>query len=1508
MDLIEKVAKGQLGHYRFTEDQIKFAFGVGLRSLSLPIAAGKSPTFSLMNRNLLKFPLSSFKKLLSRKPDKGVIFAGFIVNTIYPASLDPENRGSLNMLIDLIQSIESFFHPSNFGRWTHSLLKFIENLSYSVLNRWLNEQRGLVDYGEEYFLSKDEISAFVQTIVNVSYLSMFGKDPRLIGYVHTTFKYLAWLDPNAVFPGLLERIYPSLQTLTETLRTSSSLSTLCMIVGPLVSRENYPQGGKHVLPLLNLTLPGIDINDPQKSIISLYFASYLFLSIPLIDSTKSDEETDWGAISGDLSIPRDLEQENLLCKANTSGYEEWIAQYLNRSFSLFENMPEKENSPSDLSDSGLVLLFIASLDVICNQMSSELYEFTLETILRRAKEVNSNAIDQIGELCGTISRANPSLALSKFIPLCIKHIYLELEHGAGTSSTTYFMTNPPSDFTMNWYQNILSQILPGNGTEILKYIDQILALADKVLNQCKAYKAGNLGSRLIRNILNCLATIYLKRVKSHNQKTWNSEDFQNNHHLIWGKFPNPEDIQLEWHTPSQPEIEKSVEIFHKYIDICNNDLEAILDNDWEGERTHFFGPVIQSEWSNRFRRCVGLMDQVLTGSATFILTEADFDENSESDYFKLNTGVIFTDPKHPEYIKIKNKRLQSLKLLHRAFKYLVEHRKDDVHAFHFLIQVIENCLTFRGSTHEMKDANSNTYKWAKYSYTFSDSRKLLPRSIFGQKVLIHQIQRILYYSTNTPKCQEHRDLLHALVELSMYPYPKIRKLAQNSVKRSLKIIPKFKKDIYPRALDAIEAFKDEKDPIQLGQVTGALYLLKDCINNSKVINKWEFLPRLIITLLKAQKINDTSCQELIQKILLSLVYDGHPPYVTKGTGIPVKDYINESAEYGLVNLDKSLIEKAQANSKSKFELKQKGLETIISELIKILNEQSTTWRFTNMAGAFLQRFTTINSPISPQAVKSAFQQVIVEVHATRKMFYPICFDLLSKLKKRSLAITNSQIRGHYKKVQVTEPILNPDFNQKYLDSISKPINSKSIEDVPLIDNSKLGWFAWPKECPGYQTLSEGEKLAWPSVVPKEIQDCYDAIWETISSPEYIEKWITYLTQEVGKEKDSTFNTVHCKLFKAIFQIYGPKLLELFKPHIEKLVNTPTEAGCQKGLSELLAGLLRGSKHWSLSETSQLWEYVMPLLTQCLKKASVDTSGYWDKVLSYSTLNRDPRRIQPLIKLIFQELNPFIDIQGQIIEIATQLTGNHISSFDQYKYLNYVRIVNFGLSWKSYPWSRSLLDSCVLNLHHQFKSVRGCIALLMYELLQNRWHSGISVQQFLDNPSMIEDDSFGIVDSQHIDSVLDQVYTKIELYRSQHDPAQIEPSDYTNCCKTLINLILAATLGNQFRVLRPHFPKLCEKMFDMLDGHQDIELRAMISDVLRDVYRRHFYPNNTLQEFIVSLNNILKEGNWIKKVRVLYVYQPLVFNHLFNYFNRSEEFDNLVKGMLSSLLDDRIEVS
>lgn len=88
---------------------------------------------------------------------------------------------------------------------------------------------------------------------------MFAKDPTAMSYAQGALRALAMLDSSLIMPELLDRAYGGLEIVNETHRTTAVLSMLSGIARPLVTEKVWLGGQKHVVPLLELCIPGIDL-------------------------------------------------------------------------------------------------------------------------------------------------------------------------------------------------------------------------------------------------------------------------------------------------------------------------------------------------------------------------------------------------------------------------------------------------------------------------------------------------------------------------------------------------------------------------------------------------------------------------------------------------------------------------------------------------------------------------------------------------------------------------------------------------------------------------------------------------------------------------------------------------------------------------------------------------------------------------------------------------------------------------------------------------------------------------------------------------------------------------------------------------------------------------------------------------------------------------------------------------------------------------------------------------
>jgi proteasome activator subunit 4 len=88
---------------------------------------------------------------------------------------------------------------------------------------------------------------------------MFSKDLVSASLAQVALRGLAMLEPSLIMPQVVERAAEGLEVINETHRTTAVLSTLAVVALPLVNEKLWFGGQNHLLTLLDLALPGIDM-------------------------------------------------------------------------------------------------------------------------------------------------------------------------------------------------------------------------------------------------------------------------------------------------------------------------------------------------------------------------------------------------------------------------------------------------------------------------------------------------------------------------------------------------------------------------------------------------------------------------------------------------------------------------------------------------------------------------------------------------------------------------------------------------------------------------------------------------------------------------------------------------------------------------------------------------------------------------------------------------------------------------------------------------------------------------------------------------------------------------------------------------------------------------------------------------------------------------------------------------------------------------------------------------
>lgn len=286
----------------------------------------------------------------------------------------------LDHIIKLFKAIESFYHPSNSDRrWHGKLQQFLYKLPACYVKRLYRERHKNNIWSkrvpETHRLTDELTDKFVDALLPVVLTSMFNNAG--ISSAALAFRDLAFLRPEKVIPPLLERLYGSYESVTEPHRLLATINCMASVIPAMVrTSKSFPEGPNHVIPLLFNSLPGIDSNDMRKCITVFRFIATVAAHIRMKDySYLVDERSDLG------------QEQQQLC-LSTSQFEEFVLQFLDKSFVLIENTAS--------------LITFSSLDHETQLKSGEegiieaaISSVTLSILAQASPEIQAAALDRL---------------------------------------------------------------------------------------------------------------------------------------------------------------------------------------------------------------------------------------------------------------------------------------------------------------------------------------------------------------------------------------------------------------------------------------------------------------------------------------------------------------------------------------------------------------------------------------------------------------------------------------------------------------------------------------------------------------------------------------------------------------------------------------------------------------------------------------------------------------------------------------------------------------------------------------------------------------------------------------------------------------------------------------------------------------------------------------------------------------------------------------------------------
>ena len=253
-----------------------------------------------------------------------------------------------------ICAVSTLFHPSNQGRNSYTLSAFLNFLCSGFVKR--------LGRGVRAMRTADK-KAFLRLVLPLIKMSLTAKNDVIVLMAQSALRHLAWVAPQTVLEDMESFLLQALDphNLTQTHMAPAAMKALDILVQPFLHAKLLLPA---LLPrLLHLTLPGIDPNDPNKTIVTLRLYDTILQWTPIVDTSQfrfsdrpaADELeryrdcTDSREFSLDPECGEDKESEELV-KARDAmwdagpGLALWALEALDRVLYLFRSIGERSKN------------------------------------------------------------------------------------------------------------------------------------------------------------------------------------------------------------------------------------------------------------------------------------------------------------------------------------------------------------------------------------------------------------------------------------------------------------------------------------------------------------------------------------------------------------------------------------------------------------------------------------------------------------------------------------------------------------------------------------------------------------------------------------------------------------------------------------------------------------------------------------------------------------------------------------------------------------------------------------------------------------------------------------------------------------------------------------------------------------------------------------------------------------------------------------------------------------
>ncbi|CAF4684970.1 unnamed protein product [Rotaria sp. Silwood1] len=652
---------------------------------------------------------------------------------------------------------------------------------------------------------------------------------------------------------------------------------------------------------------------------------------------------------------------------------------------------------------------------------------------------------------------------------------------------------------------------------------------------------------------------------------------------------------------------------------------------------------------------------------------------------------------------------------------------------------------------------------------------------------------------------------------------------------------------------------------------GCLYILfgnNHCFLPTK--HSWTMMNKLWPLIVRRSYSKKISIERLIQDLKKQI----EKQFVT----IALIDNTNQTSEHAAIALWRPLepneIEIGIKIREKRHQTNIQSYNHLIDTLCSLLNDETSTWGQKKMAMSFLCLLLQKHVSIPSSCIETCLNFLIhdnieLRKHAVKAI---AAFCRLQKLPRIYVEKSLDEILKFNDQLQ---PGDRDDNLWITYNNYKLPELQTEWEETCFLDKRHHGYYQWRKLIK--YPINKRERYN-PDRMPKHVSIIFDRFLD--------KNFIVKLTKVIiFDEREIEFNKLRFLMYKGLFRNFGLAFVDNFIEQLYLLIREKIQEkyeGSHRAASEIIAGIIRGSKYWTLEMLDELWQKLTPFLTEVSNNLNQESYLHWGSCFRYCLNDTDPRRMCRPINFIYKLID----------QHSTAYTFNEAS---RWYLVQSLRVLQWRIPsiWCSiHEYAKELLD-------HSSKWIRERIAVIL------AMSFGLDLKLF-DGKSARHPNT-----DQFSERIRERLRQAIDIYESKplvnisgsSVELDVEARQALNLIETVIdlysNLFIQSHQPIKEGIIRL-FPYLCE-IQSIVTNDDGFKKRLSIA---RMSIGMAYLDAHHLETLIQQLEYVCKTVKWHARQAAIEFIQNLVFCNLFNSRCHAKRLHELVR---KCLFDEQLEV-